>query len=210
MILSESLFLALPWVLLLAFVALPLVWRFMPDATMNHWKRLGFVLGMVACWAAWASIQHAGSSILIVKMLGPGARPETTRGRLFFSTTYTFLDGHPKKLGQLAADNFEGTILVNDSSTPMRIDMITYTSNSRVTLANHTTPVPEWSVVDWDTAVDDVGPDEVPPSGMSSPIGLTARAWLTWGRSSDSHISFVEPRYGTNEWDAGTAAAGAP
>ena len=208
MILSESLFSALPWVLLLAFVALPLVWRFMPDAKMNHWKRLGFVVGMVACWAAWASIQHAGSSILIVKIRSLGARAETTRGRLFFSTTYTFLDGHQTKLGQLAADNFEGTIIVNDSSTPMRLDMITYTSNSRVTLANHTTPVPEWSVVDWDTAVDDVGPDQPAPSGMSSPIGLTARAWLTWGRTSDSRISFVEPRYGTKEWDAGTEDAG--
>jgi len=202
MILSEGLFSALPWMLILAFVALPFIWRFMPAAKMNNWKRLGFVLGMAACWVAWGTVQHAGSDILIVRVM-TGGPPQTTRGRLFFSTTYTFLDRHQKKLEQLGPGNLEGTIVVNDSSTPMRIDMITYSSDSRVTLANHTTPVPEWSVVEWDTGIDDVGPDEQPPSGMSSPIGLTARAWLTWGRSSDSHIAFVEPRYGTKDWDAG-------
>ena len=206
MIVPEIVFSAIPWLFLVAFLAIPIVWRLTPGAKMNNWKRAGFVLGMIFCWGAWANVGHLGSEVLVVRMLGLGVPAETSRGRLFFSTTYRFGNGTQKHIGQLSPENeYFGTIVVNDSPEPMRVDMISYDSNPMFALANHTTPVPEHDVIELATAIDDVGPHELPPGAMSSPIPASARAWLTWG-DADSDISFVEPRYGTDEWDAGADA----
>lgn len=205
MIVSEGVFTAVPWLILAVFVAIPIVWRFYPDEKITHVKRLGFLIAMIGTWASWAWWQHAGSDIVIVKLLGPGAAPQVTRGRLLGSTTYTFIDKSEKKISSADAKDL-GTIVVNDSTTPMRIDGITYSADARVTLDNHTQPLPEMSVLDFDAPIDDIGPNRPPPPRMDSTIPLTAREWITWGSSSDNGIDFDEPRYGTKEWEAGVDA----
>lgn len=204
MILPAALVAKLPYIDLFVFLAIPLFWWWLPKSKTTNVKRALFALGMVACWIAWNFGGAVGSNIVVVKIDKPGGPVQKTRGVLLFSETHTFGNGTTKRIGQITGDDLEkdfGTIVVNDSATPMRIDMIAYTSSPLLGGANNTKPVPPFSVVQWGTAIDDVGPDELPPEGMTSPIGMGARAWLTWG-DADSDISFAEPRYGTDEWDA--------
>ncbi|CAN5302560.1 hypothetical protein BH09MYX1_BH09MYX1_38230 [soil metagenome] len=139
----------------------------------GNWKRLvGCVAGVFAFGVVAFGIRMSGLPVLIVK-IPPGGGFEPKRGRSYFGERYTLQNGTTVSL----EGDRDGTLIVNDSAKTMRIQTVYYGS---ISLPSNPTPVPAMGAFASGLRIDNVGPNDPPPSEVASNISFDMRNWLTW------------------------------
>ena len=170
MIVSDETLRWLQWLWIVVAAGFGIALRVTPK---GQWKR-SLIFSVVAIVALVLAIGEKGMGRpIVVVRRAPGAPTDKTRGVLYGSRDYTFLDGHHARLG-----GGEGTLVVNDSASAAWIRSINYGS---IAIPVDPEPVAPMSLHDAKYGVDYVGPDDHPPSEVSSNISFAIKYWLTWG-----------------------------
>ena len=183
MILPEAFFDFLPWILIAG--ALGLAWWWKSIQKTSALQKALFSGGVVVSLILAIRAPGLGSPIVIVEFAALGQPVLKTIGRLVVPMHYKFLDGHTQLIWYLPENAKLGTIIINDSPEPLRIKFVNYAAASAIGLRDtEPTPVPRMTTFVWDTGIDQVGPDDIPPSSMTSRMSVSVNAWLTWGKRS--------------------------
>ncbi|MEO7109172.1 MAG: hypothetical protein ABI183_01935 [Polyangiaceae bacterium] len=145
-----------------------------------------FSAGILISLVLWRSGYPLCPRVVTVRFSKLGTPVEVKRGRMLFPVHYTFRDGRTTWLWTHDdKQKYFGTIVVNDSPETLRLEYVSYSSTPELGFGGSPpTPVAPNTIVNWLSDIDEIGPDDTPPPGMESPIGMGVRAWLTWGEVS--------------------------
>lgn len=121
-------------------------------------------------------VEPFGAPLVVVKIL-PDGNVQKVGGRLFGTQTYAFQDGHTETM-----KNDGDTLVVNDSTTIMRVDTQSY-GDPMMALARQLvgseSEVAPMKITTLHHAIDFVGRDDPPPHAVSG-VYAEERYWLVW------------------------------
>ena len=141
-------------------------------------RALAVVALLILLAVAGFGIEPFGTPVVIVK-IAPASEMTKTRGRLYGSATYALQDGHSVTL---AGQGKTKTIVVNDSKSPMHVEMQSYGDESAAFMSHLVADedkIEPWTMATFDHAIDFIGADDPPPPKVQG-VYAENRYWLKW------------------------------
>lgn len=154
-------------------IALPFGYQklIMPDA-----RRRGITIGTIVAAVIGGALALWMLFVVPTVIIVHGSPPTAEKQILIGSSTVELSSG------KLSVSGFgKKAIVVNDSDHTLEIQTVEY---STVSISSFGGPqavdIEPHSVYDFDHTIDNIGPDDSPPSEVSSKSSSVTKYWLTW------------------------------